>query len=465
MAPIGSKRFVSVSREIHAELSLDRPDLDLAPVVMALENFSHWRGRERSLCEPPVREELQGYLADNSETRGPHVAVGQLFYIQAAAPVLWGMPFAALIARLIRSHRCEPKNSVLPQAERVRRLISRLPDEHHKGLLLKMGTDLGGTKNVWSLSYLEAVSISLLRWTRWCESLGHSVEPTGTTFWQYAGDLEEDGVSARSITDYLVRIMAGYRASYTPGFTSTACDHVTSLHRARAKRAGSPTKTRAQLVGASTIYDLGCDLIEGARARGPRGLHQARDYRNGLLLMLAAAVPQRARAMSHFDIGQTVILLDHPHIRIRLPGSALKLREHKKGRGGYDRVIENSDLWNAIDGYQRTYRPFFDDGTMMFPSLLDIGSAISSKQIGVLTGNLTERHLGVRVSVHRVRDNVATEASEELQSGGYIAPALLDHKSATTTMASYDHAQGVRAARDHSVFIAARRSYSAELKL
>jgi len=60
---------------------------------------------------------------------------------------------------------------------------------------------------------------------------------------------------------------------------------------------------------------------------------------------------------------------------------------------------------------------------------------------------------------------VATEASEELRSGGYIAPSLLNNRSAATTMASYDHAEGVRAARDHVDFLASRRSYSASLRL
>ena len=207
------------------------------------------------------------------------------------------------------------------------------------------------------------------------------------------------------------------------------------------------------------------EIVEHARAQGPRDLFAARDYRNGLLLAMAAAVPQRARALSHFDIGRTIMLLERPCLHVRLPGSALKLREHEKENAGYDRVLENPVLWDAIDEYRRVFRPLFDAGSGMFPSLLEVGVTVSAKQLGHLAGNLTQKHLGVRISLHRIRDNVATEASEELRGGGYIAPVLLDHRNPATTMASYDHAQGIRAARDHAEFVASRRSYSATLRL
>ena len=149
-------------------------------------------------------------------------------------------------------------------------------------------------------------------------------------------------------------------------------------------------KTGAQLVGASTIYDLGTELIESARAQGPRGLLAARDYRNGLLLSTAAAVPQRARALSHFDIGKTIILLERPYLHVRLQGRALKLREYEKDHAEYDRVLKNAVLWDAIDEYRRVFRPLFDTGSAMFPSLFEVNATVSSAQLGRLVGNLTE---------------------------------------------------------------------------
>jgi hypothetical protein len=92
-------------------------------------------------------------------------------------------------------------------------------------------------------------------------------------------------------------------------------------------------------------------------------------------------------------------------------------------------------------------------------------AAISPGQLNRLVGRLTEEHLEVWITIHRIRDNVATEASEDLRDGGYLAPALLDHQSAATTRASYDHAQGTAAVRDFAEFMATQRSRTSTLRL
>jgi hypothetical protein len=444
---------------------MDRPDLDLDPVFHDLRAFRAWRDTNKPLTSPPSLEELECYLAECSTHHGHHSAAKRLRALQVAAPALWGVPYASMIAIIVRRHRCAPNPKGKSDDETVRALIARLPGDWQAGMIARMTSEDGHKKAKWSNAHLLAVTQALLRWLGWCESLGHDVKPRGTTFHAYACDLLEDGISPGSVGDYLGRILSGYSTAGDPGFESVACDHVVSRMNARAKTAGRASKTADQLVGASTIFKLGLEIVEGARALGPRGLHPARDYRNGLLLATAAAVPQRARALSHFDIGNTVVLLERPYIHVRLPGRALKLREYEKEHGGYDRVLKNADLWDAIEEYWRLFRPLFDAGTAMFPSLLQVDGKVSASQLGKLVGDLTEKHLGVRVSVHRVRDNVATEASEELPSGGYIAPALLDHRNPATTMASYDHAEGVRAAREHAEFVASRRSFSAKLRL
>lgn len=451
--------------EIRLALRADRPDLDPHPILHELRAFAAWRDGGLPLSTPPSRHEIECYIAECSRQQNGCLAALRLHRIQMAAPVLWGMTYASMIATTRRRWQRLPATGRTSKTRSLGDLISRFPSDWQPGLIARMSSEPGSRKLKWSDDHLRAVGYALLRWLGWCESLGHDVRPSGTTFLAYARDLAEEGVSTRSIGDYLGRILSGYASARDPDFTSVACDHVISRLNARKKREGRRTKTGEQLVGASTIFDLGMEIMDDARAKGPRDLFVARDYRNGLLLAAAAAVPQRARALSHFDIGRTIVLLERPFIHVRLPGSVLKLREHEKASGGYERVLENPVLWDAIDEYRRLFRPMFDDGSAMFPSLLDFGSAISANHIGCLVGNLTEAHLGVRVSVHRVRDNVATEASEELCGGGYIAPVLLDHRSAGTTMASYDRAQGVRAARDHADFVASKRSFSATLRL
>lgn len=455
----------NVLQHVRTSLKADRPDLEPAPVLRELRAFAEWRGVDVSLTTPPSRDEIERYLAECSVQYGSHLGSLRVHRVQVAAPLLWGMPYASMFALARRQRQRAPKTNEKSTPEILCGLFARLPEEWRPGLMAKMSSTSGNRKRNWSDDHLKSVAHALLRWTAWCDNSGHDVRPAGFTFHAYAVDLAREGVSTRSVSDYLGRIQSGYTTACDPNFASVACDHVISRLNARSKIEGRPTKTGAQLVGASTIFNLGEEIIEMARALGPRDLFVARDYRNGLLLMTATAVPQRARALSHFEIGQTVFLLERPYVHVRLPGRALKLREYRKEQAGYDRVLENPLLWDAVDEYRRIFRPLFDDGSAMFPSLLEVGARVSASQLGRLVGNLTQKHLGIRVSVHRVRDNVATEASEELQSGGYIAPVLLDNRNPATTMASYDHAEGVRAARDHAEFVASRRSFSASLRL
>ncbi len=451
--------------EFREALGLDRPSVDPGPVLRSVHGFSEWRGDRGWHMPVPDRTEIAGYLGALSARLGAEYAASELAYLQLGAPVLWGVPIAGMIGQVLRQSRCTPKVAAQSIDARARSAISSLPEEWHGKLIAKLSSELGPISEKWSANHVQAVANALARWCRASAVLGREAQPTGTSFHVYATDLRADGVSDRSVSDYLSRIVSGFRVVADPGFHSAGCDHVIARHDALAKIAGRPTKTGAQIVGASTIFDLGVDRMDAARENGPRGLHVARDFRNGLLLSFAAALPQRARALSHLAFGTTVVLLEKPYVHVVLPGRVLKMREAKKRFAGYDKVLINPVLWSALDDYQRSFRPLFDDGSALFPSMVDMGAAITSAQLGRLVGDLTFKHLGVRVSIHRVRDNAATEASEEIQSGGYLAPALIGNKSAATTMDSYDHAQGMRAAREHGARIAGRRSSPTTLRV
>lgn len=451
--------------EFRKAFGQDRPGVDPGPVLRSVRGFSEWRGDMGWPMPVPNRTELSGYLDALSARLGTEYAASQLAYIQLGAPILWGVPVAGMIGQVLRQSRCTSKVAAKSIDERARSAISSLPEEWHEKLIAKLISEPGRHSEKWSANHVQSVAHALARWCRACAVLGRELQPTGTSFHVYATDLRADGVSDRSVADYLSRILSGFRVVADPGFHSAGCEHVIARHDALAKVAGRPTKTGAQLVGASTIFNLGVDLVGAARENGPRGLHVARDFRNGLLLSFAAALPQRARALSHLAFGTTVVLLEKPYVHVVLPGRVLKLREAKKRFAGYDKVLMNPVLWSALDDYQRGFRRLFDDGSALFPSMVDMGADLTSAQLGRLVGDLTCKHLGVRVSIHRVRDNAATEASEEIQSGAYLAPALIGNKSTATTMDSYDHAQGMRAAREHGARIAGLRSSPTTLRV
>ena len=450
------------AEDFRAKFRLDRPDIDPEPVVRAIRDFAAWRGGPEWPATPADRSEIATYLAQRSIEIGGRYAAANLAHLQIGAPVLWSVNHAAMIGMLLRSSRCAPKAPAKTMDEKARAAIERLPSDWQAGLRAKLGSEAGLAEK-WSDHYVHAVATAMARWHEWSSTFGYDTRPCGVSFQAYAGDVTRDGVSERSAADYLMRIASGYLVAVDGGFYSRACDHVVARHRAQGKKAGRRTKTADQIVGASTIFDLGMRLVDRARSRGPRGLHAARDFRNGLLLAVAAALPQRARALSSLAFDSTLILLDAPYIRIALPGHVLKLPEARKARSRYDKVIGNPALWAALDEYRRLYRPLFDDGHALFPNVLDMGAGISSSQLGRLVGNITAKHLGVRVSIHRVRDNVATEASEEIR-GRRIPRAGIARPQAARPRpeASYDHAEGVRAARDYGAHLASRRSVLGE---
>jgi integrase len=124
--------------------------------------------------------------------------------------------------------------------------------------------------------------------------------------------------------------------------------------------------------------------------------------------------------------------------------------------------FRNARLHAALCEYRAMYRPLFDDGDCLFPSMKARGMAISEAQIGRLTGNLTRAAFGTRIPVHRLRDNVATDAAEHLEGGVHAASTLLRHRDIATTR-TYDQSEGVRAAEEFGGYVTSQRSKGVDL--
>jgi integrase len=290
--------------------------------------------------------------------------------------------------------------------------------------------------------------------------------PSGRGFDAFGAALhgrEDDPVAAAGVADYLSRIYTGYSSVVEPGFHATGCEFVMRDWRERGDREGTPTKTAAQLVSATAIYRLGFELMQDARRRRTRGMRAALDFRNGILLAIAVALPQRARALSVLELARTLTIRDEASIHICIPGRFIKQREHLKSGAPYDKVIRNKALVAAITEYFRDFRPIFDAGRLLFPSFHAPMQGISETQVGQLAGDVTLRELGVRVPIHRFRDNVATEISETITDGGRLASAVLGHRDVSTTERHYDHSQSFQVANEYSDFVDLRRSAPTDL--
>lgn len=416
-------------------------------------------------------------LADHLAARMNHVgdtAFSEFAYIQGVAAEVWGAERTAHFARVLRDARVSPKDRDQCPWQTAERLAGSLPVEWRAPLLEQISISRTGRavlgRTIWSPDYTKSVLAALGRWTAYCASQGQDIRPTAASLHAYAlhlvqPDADVPATTTGTAANYVQRIMAGLAVATGGRFRSDACDFVVADWRERAREKGASTKTGSQLVGASALYGFGFSLMAKAQARPMRGLQAARIFRNGLIFALGSALPERARALTWLEFDRSLTLIDRTHVHVDLPGKALKYPEARKAREGYDVIFENRGLAEALHAYRADFRPLFDDGLHLFPSVHGKSGAITSKHLGRLTGALTEREFGVRIPIHRVRDNVATEASENLIGGAYAAKTLLRHVDDSVTRRHYDRSEGLKAAGDFEDFIERRRTVMAELIL
>lgn len=421
----------------------------------------------------PSREALTDHLARRVEDVGDK-AFAEFAHVQRVAAATWGAERTAHFARVLRDARVSPKARDQCPWKTAEQQVASLPTDWQQPLLEQIVVSRKGQavlgRTIWSVDYTKAVLSALRLWTTYCAARGQSLRPTAAALHAYACHLaqpvgDEKPTTIGTAASYLERVLAGLTVATRGQFRSDACDFVVAEWRQRARAEGPSTKTGSQLVGASALYDFGFRLMAKADARPMRGVAAATIFRNGLIFAVGSALPERARALTWLEFDRTLRLIDRTHIHVDLPGQALKYPEARKASEGYDVIFENPGLAEALHEYRAIYRPLFDDGNHLFPSVHGKPGAITSKQLGRLSGNLTLREFGVRISIHRLRDNVATEAAENLIGGAYAAKTLLRHVDVSVTKRHYDHSEGLKDAAAFEDFIERQATVRAELIL
>ncbi len=440
---------------------------------MAMKNAASILDRVRGSTsgDPvPTASEIRAWAAASREAL-ERTSFSELVRAQLRAAEIWGSEQTSHFGMILRELRVTDKRAPDTAWVTAEKAAARLPDPWRSAFQERISLSRSAKAHdrllVMSAARLTAVAAAWGRWLRYCEQTATDVRPTATGLEAYAETItceQEPPVSRTSCACYLERIVAAYKLA-VPAFKSDACTFVVTQHREAARRSGTPTKTGAQLVGASAIYDHGFKLMERGRSNPLRGPHAARDFRNGILLAVGISMPQRARALSRLVYDETLYLLEPGVIRVCLSGEALKLPEIEKPFAQFDRTFRNPGLYAALVEYRDVFRPIMDPGKWLFPSCLDRTRAITEATVGSLTGNLLAREFDVRIPVHRLRDNVATEASEELEQGSRAVGPMLGHSSATTGQRHYDHSEGIKAAREHAAFLDRKRSAPCKLKL
>lgn len=419
----------------------------------------------------PGLTELSDHLRERIEAAGD-TAFQEFAYLKSIAATIWGPERTSHFAIVLRNARVSPKASRNSRWTRPRTAIERLPSEWREAMCtLVDGSEArsaGPGSTVWSADYASAVITALCHYADYAKGNNMAIVPNGGDLDRYARwftdtSNTESRISIRAAADYLSRIKAGL-AIVAPSSSSSARDFVVRYWREQAKSAGTSTKTGDQLVGAVAIYDLGFNLIERARSLPMRGVRAATIFRNGLILSTGIALPQRARAISSLAYDTTLTVVNQDTLHARIPAEMLKMREDRKDGDPFDMVWHNWRLVDALNEYRRYFRPLFDEGTCLFPSVLARGQSISEKQIGLLTARLTKEEFKVAIPIHRLRDNAATEASENLTGGRFATAALLGHTELATGD-HYDHSNNKKAAAAFDDFINHKRSAPVDLAL
>ncbi|SFK88758.1 hypothetical protein SAMN04488004_103246 [Loktanella salsilacus] len=428
------------------------------------------RSAEPSQAVPGLSE-LSIHLKERIASVGD-TAFQEFAYLQQMAAETWGAERTSHFAIVLRKARVAPKATKVSRWKKVGTAIERLPADWRPALRSIAERSEAGesTKGlpIWSSEYLGAVTTALCRYVDFATRHAVALVPAGSDLHQYAVWLtdpanEEHGVSFRAAGDYVSRIKAGL-SIIVPSAGSPARDFVVRYWREKGKANGTPTKVGEQLVGAVTIYDLGFLLMENARNARMRGISAATTFRNGLILALGIALPQRARAISALELGATIWVEQPDRLHVRIPARMLKVPEDQKNGDPFDMVWHNPRLVSALDEYRRCFRPLFDSGACLFPSIHAPDQAISEKRIGKVTGDITERNLGIRIPIHRFRDNAGTDAAENLVGGRLATATLLGHTDIGTGD-HYDHSKGINASAEFAQFIDCRRSIPTDLVL
>jgi integrase len=408
---------------------------------------------------------LRGYLGRLFQEKGAKRGYAIAMHLRDALSSLWGDDAGAIVTRHVRDIQLRVEVTLKSEWDTVRGAVAHLPAAWRtpfNDFVTRCETD--PPDDVLSPFTLQGMAEALSSWTRFRR--GDTSRPlTGADLNDYAVHLAASGVWVSAVRSAVTKVYMCYTHILTPGFRSGACQAVLRDLKGRAETAGPCRKNPAQIVPATLLYKTGQEMMAEAQAGSSHDMQAATLYRNGLLLTVAAALPLRRRALASLDLATSFRLEERPVIRIDIAGHYLKLRHAEKDYRRYRAQLTSQVVWDAVDVWRKRFRPMFDDGTALWPSMRVRGEALVADVLGQVFGETTAERIGVWVPIHRVRDCAATECIEELEHGAGWAQHLLNHRSAQTATQFYDHSTGVAVSREFGQLVAARRSDPVDLIL
>jgi len=251
-----------------------------------------------------------------------------------------------------------------------------------------------------------------------------------------------ESLSPRSIATYLEDLRIVVRA-LAPTKSFPVLDRITDHFRSTAR----PTKNKRNLVVPTRdLVGLGFALMDGS-SQAATSLHQAQQYRDGLMIVLLASLPIRIGNLLSLEIDRHLISTTEG-FRLVFPGAEVK--NHRP----LDYPIWEG-LTEPMATYLSTHRPRLlqcrgrhrrdDPGQALWIS--GDGTALKRVAIWTLITRRTKKRFGVSVNPHLFRDCAATSTAIELPDQVGIIQAVLGHTNTVTGQKYYNQARGIEAAR------------------
>ncbi len=230
--------------------------------------------------------------------------------------------------------------------------------------------------------------------------------------------------------------------------------------RARLRRMATPARDdRARLVPATTVHDLGMELMQRAEAgNGLKAFRRALLFRDGLMICILSACHVRSRNMAAMSIGRSLQRRGDEWWITFGPG------ETKNGRP-FEMPLPHT-FTQPIERYIDHYRP---ELVRRSPAPLagdafwisNGGKPLTAKEVGGRVSTVTKRELGRVVNAHLFRKICSTELAIRDPEHVGIARQLLGHADDRVTQQVYNLARALDAASRHHRMVESIRAGSA----
>jgi integrase len=222
--------------------------------------------------------------------------------------------------------------------------------------------------------------------------------------------------------------------------------------KARLYRHAPSSRPTGPVITSVQLWDFGEQLMEEAKPQPatPIRMRDAVQYRDGLMIALAAFVPIRRRNVASLEIGRHLVREGDGWL-VLVPA------EESKTKISMPYLVPE-----FLEPYLALYLDIVRPTLLRRPTpALWVGSkgtGICYGAIGQIVSRRLTSHFGFRVTLHDVRDAAETTWAIFAPDQIGVASELLGHRDPRTGDKYYNRARGMEASRRYSQLIAGIRS-------